>query len=73
MTIKVTVNLISAEQFGLNPAIQPQEDQQRLLLWVPQTEPNSNVVVPAAGGIEVIASEDSQPLSYAVPQLTGGW
>lgn len=72
MTIKVTVNLITAEQFGLNPNIQPEEDRQRVLLAVPPTETIANAVSPAFGGIEVTASEDSQPLSYAVPQLTGG-
>jgi hypothetical protein len=73
MTIKVTVNLISAEQFGLAPNLEAQEDQQRLLLSVPPTEINPNLVAPAMGAIAVSAADDSQPLSYAVPQLTRGW
>lgn len=72
MTIKVTVNLIAAEQFGLSPIAIPQDDPQQVLLSVPVTDASSNMVMPAYGGIEIMASEDAQPLSYAVPQLTGG-
>jgi hypothetical protein len=73
MTVRVTVSLISAEQFGLTPIIEAQEDQQRLLLSVPPAEINANPVRPAIGAIAVTDAEDTQPLSYAVPQLTGGW
>ncbi len=74
MTVKVTVNLISAEQFGLMAGIEAEEeDQQRLLLSVPPTEINPNVVAPATGAITMTDADDTQPLSYAVPQLTGGW
>ena len=73
MTIRVTVNFIPAEQFSLAPNIGGEDDQQRLLLSVPQSEVNPSVLVPASGAIAVSADDDTQPLSYAVPQLTGGW
>lgn len=73
MTVRVTVSLISAEQFGLTPNMEVREDQQRLLLSVPPTEINANPVAPAIGAITVADADDTQPLSYAVPQLTGGW
>ena len=73
MTVRVTVNLISAEQFGLAPNVEPEEDRQRLLFSVPPTDINQNLVAPAIGAIAVADADDAHPLSYAVPQLTGGW
>lgn len=72
MTIKVTVNLITAEQFGLKEIVIPEDDQQLFLLSVPAAQFTPNPVIPAYGGIEMVASDEVQPLSYAVPQLTGG-
>jgi hypothetical protein len=73
MMIKVTVNIVPSEQFGLNPNLSPEEDRQGILIAVPPSVPEQGVITPASGAIEVVGVDDAPPVSYGVPQLTGGW
>ena len=70
MTIKVTVNIVPNEQFGLGvePAV---EDQQLQLPNLPVDMRQNQVLPGREVALEISPIEDALPLSYGVPLQTG--
>ena len=69
MNIKVTVNIVSSDQFGVQVE-PPAQDPQMLLLNVPGL---ARVAAPdaAIGSLEMPVIEEVVPISYGVPRQTG--